>query len=74
LAAVDVLAEVDGLPGRCRQLDENPGTRHAIGLWEGYRLIFDPANDPLPMTTDGLLDRARVTEIRILEIEEYQGD
>jgi proteic killer suppression protein len=74
LAAVEVLAQVDGLPGRCRQLDENRAARHAFGLWKGYRLIFEPANDPLPMTGDGLLDRGRVTEIRILEIEESLGD
>jgi len=38
-----------------------------------YRLIFEPAHDPLPLDENGSLDWARVTAIRILLIEDYHN-
>jgi len=40
----------------------------SVDLEHPYRLLFIPANDPVPVTGDGGLDRARVTEIEIVEI------
>ena len=38
-----------------------------------YRLLFEPAHDPLPRKPDGGLDWAGVTAIRILGVEDYHG-
>jgi proteic killer suppression protein len=46
----------------------------ALDLWGPYRLIFEPANDPVPKSTDRGVDREQVTEVRILEIVDYHGE
>jgi hypothetical protein len=38
-----------------------------------YRLIFEPADEPLPLSPDGTLDPSRVTVIRVLEVDDYHG-
>ena len=40
----------------------------SIDLEHPYRLLFIPANDPIPVTQDGGLNWAKVTEIEIVEI------
>lgn len=35
-----------------------------------YRLIFEPADDPVPTKDDGGLDWSRVTTIRALGVED----
>jgi proteic killer suppression protein len=40
----------------------------SIDLEHPYRLLFIPANDPIPVTKDGGLDWTKVTEIEIVEI------
>ncbi len=42
----------------------------AVSLAGGYRLVFAPANDPSPTTTDGGIDWTLVTIVSI----EYIGD
>jgi proteic killer suppression protein len=42
----------------------------ALDLAGGRRLVFAPANDPLPRNTDGSIDWSRVTIVSI----EYIGD
>lgn len=56
-------------PARCHELVSNKkGSRlFAVDLTNNYRLIFEPAHDPLPLKDDGGLDRTRVTMIRILD-------
>jgi proteic killer suppression protein len=39
-----------------------------VDLDHPYRLIFIPANDPIPRKQDGGLDWCAVTQIEILEI------
>jgi len=43
----------------------------AVNVKHLYRLLFRPANDPLPMTEDGAVDLQRVTNIEILGVEDY---
>lgn len=38
------------------------------GLW---RLVLEPANDPLPRKEDGGLDLARITAVEIVEVIDY---
>ena len=37
----------------------------------GRYLVFEPANDPLPVNDDGSLDLGAVTKVRILEVTDY---
>ncbi len=40
------------------------------GMARKLRLLFIPADDPIPSKKDGGIDLARVTEIEIIEIED----
>jgi proteic killer suppression protein len=59
------------LPGRCHELTADRKGQLAIDLDGPYRLIFEPANEPLPIDDSGSLDWSCVTIIRILLIEDY---
>ena len=61
------------LPGKCHSLSKDRAGQDAVHLDGGYRLIFEPANDPLPRNADGAVDPSQVTAIRIVSIEDYHG-
>jgi len=73
LAAAEVLEHMLGLPGRCHELGEDRKGQLAVDLDGPYRLVFVPANDPIPCTTDGGLDWSKVTAVQILEVTNYHG-
>jgi len=58
-------------PPRCHELHENRHGQFAVDLKYPYRLIFLPANKPIPVDINGGIDLTRVTEIEILEIVDY---
>lgn len=61
-------------PGRCHELTEGKrGGQLSVDLDYPYRLIFTPDHDPIPMRTEGGLDWARVTSIKIIGIEDTHG-
>lgn len=69
LRAASCLTDVSKLPPqRCHQLSGNRAGQLSVDLEHPYRLLFIPANDPIPETTDGGLDWVVVTEIEIIEI------
>jgi proteic killer suppression protein len=43
----------------------------ALNLQGGDRLVFEPANDPIPQTPDKATDWANVTIVRIVFIGDY---
>ncbi len=55
-------------PPRCHPMSGNREGQMSVDLEHPYRLLFIPANDPVPVTEDGGLDWARVTKIEIVEI------
>jgi plasmid maintenance system killer protein len=55
-------------PARCHQLSGNRNGQLSVDLEHPYRLLFIPANNPTPVTQDGGLEWAKVTEIEIVEI------
>jgi plasmid maintenance system killer protein len=59
------------LPGRCHELKGNLAGLLALDLQHPDRLIFEPANDPIPRKADGGLDWPKVTAVRILRVEDY---
>lgn len=61
------------LPGRCHELIGDLAGQLAIDLRHPYRLIFEPANDPIPRKEDGGLDWVNVTVVRMLRVEDYHG-
>lgn len=67
-ASLDVMRN---MPGRCHELTGDRTWQLAMDVAGGSRLIFEPANDPIPQKDDGGLDWTRVTIIRILGVEDY---
>jgi proteic killer suppression protein len=73
LRAAPNLETMRTLPGRCHELKGDRAGQLAIDVRHPYRLIFEPANEPLPQKADGGLDWTGVTSIRIIEVEDYHG-
>ena len=72
--AATELEMIRKLPGAgCHELTGNLKGKLAVNLDHPYRLIFEPANDPVPKKPDGGLDWTKVTAITVLEILDYHG-
>jgi plasmid maintenance system killer protein len=70
--AADNLEIMRSLPQvRCHELKGNREGTLAVNLDHPYRLIFEPANDPIPRKPDDGLNWTAVTAIRVLAIEDY---
>lgn len=70
---VECLAHLMLLPqARCHKLT-NRGHQFSLDLKHPYRLIFEVANEPLPLLPDGGLDLERVTVVRVLDREDTHG-
>ena len=66
------LEAMRSIPGaKCHELTGDRKGTLAISLKQPYRLIFEPANIPVPRKPDGGLDWTCVTAIRILGVEDY---
>ena len=59
------------LPGHFHELTGDRAGQLACSLDGPYRLIFEPANEPVPRNAAGGLSWAEVTAVRILEIVDY---
>ena len=69
LQAADCLEDISRVPPpRCHQLTGNRAGQLSVDLVHPYRLLFIPANDPIPKLDDGGLDWSRVTEVEIIGI------
>jgi plasmid maintenance system killer protein len=73
IEAASTLASLDNAPGSCHALTADRAGEFAMALWRGYRLIFEPANNPLPRDPDGHLIRSEVTKVLIKEVVDYHG-
>jgi hypothetical protein len=58
------------LPGRCHELREDRAGQLSLDLDHPYRLIFEPADNPIPLKPDGGIDWKKVTAIRIIGVED----
>ena len=71
LKAADNLKQISHLPpSRCHELTNNRSGQFSVDLVNPFRLLFIPANDPLPRKEDGGIDLQQVTEIEIIKIED----
>lgn len=71
LRAATCLEDMRQLPGRCHELKWNRAGQFAVSLDGLNRLIFEPANDPIPSKPDGGIDWSQVTSISIVGVEDY---
>jgi len=71
LSLADNLEVMRFLPGKTHELKGDRSGTLAIKLKHGYRLIFEPADDPPPIKNDGGLDWQAITSIVILAVEDY---
>lgn len=68
------LAEIRTLPGhRCHELTGDRKGQLSVDLDHPYRLLFVPANEPIPRKDDGGLDWASITAIEIIGVEDTHG-
>jgi len=69
LKAADCLNVFRDFPSaRCHELKGNRKGQLSIDLLHPRRLIFKPADDPIPKKPDGGLDWKGVRSIKILEV------
>lgn len=74
LRAAQNLHEMRSLPqARCHELKGNRAGQLSVDLDYPYRLLFHPANDPIPKKSDGGLDWSQVTLIEITGVEDTHG-
>jgi len=72
LDAADCLADVPTKrPTRRHALSGKRKTQYAIDVKHPFRIVLEPAEDPVPTRADGSLDLELVTSIRILGVEDY---
>ena len=57
--------------GRCHELRGNRAGQLSLYLVHPQRLVFKPADQPIPIRPDGGLDWKRVTSVLILGVEDY---
>lgn len=73
LHAANSLDVMRKLPGRCHELAGDKSGFLSLDLDHPYRLLFEPANEPLPQKDDGGIDWVNVTAVRIIGIEDTHG-
>jgi proteic killer suppression protein len=60
-------------PHRCHELTGNRKGQLSVDVEHPYRLVFEPADEPLPMREEGGLDWGKVTRIKIKKVEDTHG-
>lgn len=71
LAAATALQDLRNLSqARCHELKGSLRGYLSVDLDYPYRLVFKPSNNPLPKKPDGGLDWTKVTEIKIIGVED----
>lgn len=71
LAALSTLDEATALPGRFEALTGDRLGQYSLRLSANWRLIFEPANVPIPTLDDGGIDLTKVTAVCVTEIVDY---
>ena len=74
LRAAVALSDISYLPpAKCHELEGQRTDQFAVTTKEPARLIFRPDHEPIPKKPDGGIDKDLVTDIIILEVEDYHG-
>ena len=74
LSAADFLSDVSRLPpARCHEL-VNTNSMFSVDLVHPYRLLFRPADEPIPLKADGGIDLDYVKAILIMGIKDTHAE
>lgn len=73
LAAAETLEDLRHAPGRLHELTGNRKGQFAFDLDGPYRLIFEPADEPVPRKDDSGLDWSSIEAVTVLDVEDYHG-
>ncbi len=74
LRAADNLQDISYLPpSRCHELTGNLKGKFSVDLRHPYRLIFEPAEAPVPLKQDGGIELEKVHAVTILDVEDTHG-
>jgi len=72
LMAMPTLADVPTCPPERRhKLKGDRNSQWAVDAYGGVRICLVPANEPLPIASDGAIDLTQVTEIEIVDVGNY---
>jgi proteic killer suppression protein len=72
LDAAECLADIPAAkPTRRHALSGKRKGQYAIDVKHPFRIVLEPAADPVPIRDDGSVDLERVASIRILGVEDY---
>lgn len=74
MAAANSFADLEYLPGRFHQLSENMKDKWACDLDHPYRLIFEPAEVPIPKDEDGKQILIEIKSLEIIEVTNYHKE
>ena len=55
----------------CHELKGNKRGEYAVNISGNYRIIFVPDHDPVPFKDDRSINCKKITDIKILGIEDY---
>jgi len=67
-------ADLEHLPGRFHQLIENRKDQWSCDLDHPYRLIFEPAEDPIPKDKNGKQLLTEIKNLEIIEVTDYHKE
>lgn len=70
LHAARNLEDMRTLPGRCHELHGEQSGQMSLDLDHPYRLIFEPAYNPVPVKQDGGLDWPNIDSVRVIGVED----
>lgn len=75
LYSADNLAQIPATPPpRRHQLTGDRKGQFAVDVKQPFRIVFVPANDPIPRRDDGGVDLEKVTMVEIVWIGDYHGE
>ena len=72
LMAAQTVGEL--IAGNPHPLKGDRSGQFSLKLHGGKRLVFEPAEDPVPLDQDGAIAWSKVTQIRIIFIGDYHDD
>lgn len=74
LKVAETLEDVRQLPGRYHELTGDRKGQWACDLDHPYRLIFEPHENPIPVTPDGNYLWIEIKGVKIVEIIDYHNE
>jgi toxin HigB-1 len=74
MAAAESFADLEFLPGRYHQLNNDRKGQWACDLDHPYRLIFEPAEHPAPTDHRGNFILIEIKAVEIVEITNYHKE